>query len=82
MIILLEVFPSIFTHTDILFDVLKNKALEEICCTKKIEEVKNVIKKKCGNSFEEFLKIKLENSLEQQQKKRNEDIKVAYKSMF
>ena len=43
---LLEIFPSIFTHTDIQFDVLKNKALEEIYCIKKIVDVKNVLKKR------------------------------------
>lgn len=79
---LLHVFSSIFSHTDILFDVLQNKAFDIAYCCGKIESVKNIIKEKRLNSFDEFWKTALESSSEHPKKRRNEDSEIYYKRVF
>ena len=69
-----EVMSFIFSHTDILFDVLTNKTLKIKHYIKKNKDIKNVLKMKLKNVFSEFWKIKCRNSSEQRRKKnRNED---------
>lgn len=79
---LIDLFSSIFSHTDVLFDILQNKTNDLIYCCKKIEDVKSMLNEKRENMFPEFWKNILETSTEQPRKRRNEDPELFFKSLF
>ncbi|KAL4130820.1 hypothetical protein QTP88_008201 [Uroleucon formosanum] len=79
---LLIVFSKIFSLTDILYEVLKTKRLDILCCVKKIEETKCQLQNYRLNLFEKLWETVLSDKGDFALQRKIRDSKTFYKVLF